>query len=281
MPVAIPHDEFLGSYYKKAWKFAEITIASVNQTKGPIAGSIDIESVMAEGVLAGLERTYENFNPLHGAGAKIETLLSKVVHNCVLTELDKATRAAKKAGLISSRPKKVKMTKEDEEKELERISRVIPGVGTQGKKGHPFEPHDYMETDGWQERKEKLLAKLAKNMKRLPVNDQIILSFWASDESTYVEKSLEEIGIEKTSATANWVYGRKNKALKALAQMMGKKPDYRDIYLPSAGRDANNSVYTDRNELRRCQYAAKANVTRKINYKKTAELLNGKYFNYL
>ena len=281
MPVLMPHDEFMTNYFDEAWKIAEITIASLVKKNGPINPAIDVESVKATGAINGLQRTYENFDTQHQSGATVKTLLNKVVHNCVIGELEKQTTRAIRDGLMNPRPSKKKKTKEEEEKELEKKCRIFAGVEQRHVSNGPKEAHSYQEVEGWAEQKEKVIAKMTKYMKRLPVNDQVILTHWAEDEKTYVEKSLAEIGMENTPQTANWVYGRKNKALKALAQMMGgKKPDYRDIYIPSAGRNTNSAAYSDRNELRRHQYAAKSQVTRNINYKKTVHQLAEKFFKY-
>ena len=281
MPVLMPHDEFMKTYYDQAWTIAEVTIASIVKKNGPISPAIDIESVKATGTINGLQRTYENFDTGHESHAKVKTLLSTVVRNCVISELGKATTAAIHAGLMKPRTSKRKMTKEEEEQELERTCRILAGVGQRANQSGPVESHVYQETEGWQERKEEVLDRLARQMMRLPVNDQVILAHWCEDEKTYVERSLAELGLENTPATANWVYGRKNKALKSLAQMMGgKKPDYRDIYLPSAGWNTNSSICFDRNVIRRHQYAAKAQVTRSIAYKKTVYLLNEKFFKF-
>lgn len=281
MPVLMPHDEFMANYFDEAWKIAEITIASLVKKNGPINPAIDIESVKATGAINGLQRTYENFDTQHQSGATVKTLLNKVVHNCVIGELQKATTSAIHAGLMNPRGSKKNMTKEEEEKELERRCRILAGVDQRAVSNGPKEPHDYQESEEWAVRKEEVLKKMTMYMKRLPVNDQVILAHWAEDEKTYVERSLAELGMENTPKTANWVYGRKNKALNSLAQMMGgEKPDYRDIYIPSAGRDTNSAAYSDRNELRRHQYAAKSQVTRNINYKKTVHQLAEKYFKY-
>lgn len=281
MPDLMPHDEFMKSFYEQAWKIAEVTIASIVQKNGPINQAIDTESVKATGAINGLERTYENFNAKHESHAKVTTLLSKIVHNCVISELEKATTEAIHAGLMKPRASKKKMTKEEKEEELQKKCRILAGVKQNTNPIGPVESYVYQETYGWQERKEEVLNRLAKQMMRLPVNDQVILAHWLEDESTYVEKSLAELGMENTPTTANWVYGRKKRALNSLAQMMGgKKPDYRDIYLPSAGRNTNSAVYSDRNELRRHQYAAKAQVTKSIDYRRTAMLLEEKLFKY-
>ena len=281
MPVLMPHDEFMRTYYEKAWTIAEVTIASIVKKNGPINPAIDIESVKATGTINGLQRTYENFDIGHNSHAKEKTLLATVVRNCVISELEKATTAAIHAGLMKPRASKKKMTREEEDQELERACRIFAGVGQRANPSGPVESHDYQETEGWRERKEEILDRLVRQMKRLPVNDQIILNHWSENEKTYVEKSLAELGMENTPTNANWVYGRKNKALKALAKMMGgEKPDYRDIYLPSAGYNTNIAVYSDRNELRRHQYAAKAMVMRNIAYKKTVSQLNEKFFKY-
>ena len=266
MDFPLSHDEFLGTYYERAWKTAEITIADVVKKNGPIHPAIDVESVKAEGALAGLERTFENFDAAHPSGAKVTTLLDRIVWNCVLSELGRATTEAKRAGLISQQPRK----KGDDRK----YRSLVPGIAQRQNTAGPVEEHRYIEVEGWQERKEELLNLMCRYLKRLPVNDQVILNHWAKDEKTYVERALAELGLEHTSANANWVYVRKNRALKTLAKLMGgQKPDYRDIALPSAGINTNSFVYSDRNALRRHQYAAKMHVTRNINYSETVALL--------
>ena len=275
MSVSIPHDEFLATYYDQATRTADITIASIIKKNGhPFEPAIDIESVKVEGALAGLERTFENFDANHESGAQLTTFLSFVVRNCVISELEKAINDAIKNGLLPPKKRKTKKETDENGKEIQKEYHITPGVKLHPNSAGPFEPHQYMEHEGWLERKEEVLKLLGKYMLRLPVNDQVILTHWAQDEKTYVEESLKELGIEKTPATANWVYGRKNKALKALKMMMGgNKPEYRDIYLPSAGRNSNSMMISDRNALRRHQYAAKAHVTRNINYKETIKLL--------
>ena len=45
------------------------------------------------GISYGLEKVYNTFDVDHESRAKIKTYLSKVVHNCVLTELGKESTA--------------------------------------------------------------------------------------------------------------------------------------------------------------------------------------------
>ena len=280
MSVSMPYNEFLESYYEMALKYAENTIRSVIKTHGHIHSAIDVDSVIAEGVLSGLEKTYEKYSSNHESGAKVTTLLNRIVHNAVLTELEKATTAAIKADLMPPRPTKKKMTEEEKEKELEQICRIIAGVDQRASPAKPNESHTYQEAEGWHERKEKELQRIRECMTRLPIHDQVILSHWAEDEKTYIEKSLEELGLENTPKNANWAYGRRKRALMSLSHMMGgKKPEYRDIYFPSAKFQTNIAIHSCQKEPFSIQFKSKDQISGNIDYTKTAQVISEKVFN--
>lgn len=260
MPITLSRNEFITAYYKYAWEVADITIASTEKKNGPINAAIDVESVKAEGVMAGLDKTFEKYDPEHSSGARVKTLLSKIVRNSVLSELGKATTDAKRARLIATKPS----AKKGEEW---KYSCITPGVRQQQSSDGLVEDHRYMESVGWQERKEDLLQLLTRHMKNLPDHDMIILTNWLQDESTYVEASLDELGKEHTPANANWVYQRKNKAIKALKKIMGgTKPDYRDISLESAAINANILVTSNFDVIHPDRESAVQEHSSKYNY---------------
>ena len=248
MPIPPSLDEFFDTYYEKAWDIADTTIAMTVKQNGPLHITIDEDSVKAAGVEAGLKKTYESSNPEHSSGAKITTLLGTVVRNCVLSELGKATTESKRAHLVQPAPKKKKLSKEEEQKYQHRDKGIIPGVRQNQTSDGPFEAHEYMESYGWAERKEDLIHLVTKFLRRLPDHDRIIINFWLDNEKTYVQRSLEELGKEKTPRNANWVYQRKDKAIKALRGFFGgEKPDYRDIPLDLGGSDSNGLAISSQN----------------------------------
>ena len=188
MAIPISHNDFINMYYDEAWRVADIVIASTVQKNGPIHPSIDIESVKAEGVMAALERTFENYDPEHASGAKVKTLLGIIVRNCVLSELGKATTDAIRAGLIA-RPKK-------SNKNERHYKSLISGISQRQTSSGPFEVHEYMDYTGWQERKEDVLRKLSKYMKNerdeieIPSFIEIIRE--VTDDGRYTNAALAE-----------------------------------------------------------------------------------------
>lgn len=229
MPIALSRNDFITKYYAEACTIADKTIGWVVKQYGPIPKSIDVELVKDNGVLDGLEKTYKNYDPERESGASIKTFLNKVVRNSVLTELGKEKTRARRDGRIAPPPKKPKPEGEHEHPELGQG--FIPGISLrQSKDGRPSEAHGYMENIGWRERKDDLCRIAHKCLKWLPDHDRIIILWYLEDKSTYVERSLEELGMENTRSNANWVYQRRDKALKAITKFFKKeKPDYRDI----------------------------------------------------
>lgn len=264
-------EEFCSKWYDKAMKVADITITKIEKKNGPISASIDLDSVKAVGVTYALEKTYNTYDVDNERHASVETYLSTLVRNCVITELGKETTAVKRAHGVS-KPRRDKYTV--------KYSSVTPGMPQKGSTGKVFEPHDYVETYGWAGRKEEVLAELTGLLKKLPPMDQVVLANWMEDERTYIAKSIEALGLEDTKRNRDMLSLRRNRALKALKDMMGgKRPDYRDIYIPSGhlrDLDGMESEYSgveraDRNFERRRERAARAHITREINYKSFSE----------
>ena len=121
MPIGLSHDDFITVYYAEACSIADKTIGWVVKQQGSIHKSIDVELVKAKGVLDGLEKTYKNYDPEHESGARIKTLLNKVVRNSVLTELGKETTRARRDGRIAPAPKKPKPEQLPSAPEMEKI----------------------------------------------------------------------------------------------------------------------------------------------------------------
>ena len=66
---------------------------TIYKSHGQLNPYIDVTLVKDLGISYGLEKVYNTFDVDHESRAKIKTYLSKVVHNCVLTELGKESTA--------------------------------------------------------------------------------------------------------------------------------------------------------------------------------------------
>lgn len=271
MKIIQSFEEFCNLWYKKAMSVADITIAKVEKKNGPFGKSLDIDSVKALGVTYALEKTFNTYDIDNDRHASIETYLSTLVRNCVLTELGKETTAVKRAHAF---------VKPKEDKYKVKYSTLMGGIPQRGNIGRIAEPHDYVQAYGWVERKEEALEKLVDLLKKLPPIDQVVLSNWMNDERSYLEKSIDALGLEDSKRTRDMLSLRRNRALKALRDMMGgKRPNYRDIYIPAGNMkdaDGMEAQYlemerSDRNFERRRERAAKAYITRSINYKSFSE----------
>ena len=270
MKIEQSFEEFCSRWYAKAMQVADITITRIENKNGRIMEAIDLESVKVVGVTYALEKTYNNYDVDNARHASVETFLSTVVRNCVITELGKETTAVERAH-VAFKPKREKYSR--------KYSAIMPGIAQSGSTGEKFEAHDYMKASDYSERKEKVKKeekeKLIDLLKKLPAIDQVILANWMEEERTYIEKSLEVLGLEDNKRNRDMLSLRRNRALKTLKGMFGgKRADYRDIYIPSGSLrdlDGMEAEYSgieraDRNFERRRERAAKAYITRQIDY---------------
>lgn len=265
MPIGLSHDDFITVYYAEACSIADKTIGWVVKRQGSIHKSIDVELVKAKGVLDGLEKTYKNYDPEHESGARIKTLLNKVVRNSVLTELGKETTRARRDGWIAPAPKK--RDPEEERRNPERGQGFIPGIRLRQSADGPFEAHEYMESIGWAERKEDLIHIATKCLKWLPKHDRIIIEFYFEDKSTYVERSLEELEMENNHDNASWVYQRRDKAIKAIQRFFKKEePNYRDISIDPFGDSNRLLLHSDNVSLTLSNQPERIKASREDHY---------------
>ena len=93
MNIDLDYKTFCDTYYDAAVQVADITIAEHIKSHGQLNPYIDVTLVKDLGISYGLEKVYNTFDVDHESRAKIKTYLSKVVHNCVLTELGKESTA--------------------------------------------------------------------------------------------------------------------------------------------------------------------------------------------
>ena len=93
MNIDLDYKTFCDTYYDAAVQVADITIAEHIKSHGQLNPYIDVTLVKDLGISYGLEKVYNTFDVDHESRAKIKTYLSKVVHNCLLTELGKESTA--------------------------------------------------------------------------------------------------------------------------------------------------------------------------------------------
>lgn len=224
MAFDINYKEFCRQYYPLARKVADITIAKLKKgetspKKSPAKKAadgkkpeekkkpeeekkkdirldprIDLTLVKDMGVTEALWKAYNHYDPENEKGASIETYLSRVVHNCVLSALEKEGHAI--------------------------------GAG----KSDPLSEttHDKPILEGFTEKREELLTDLKKCLQKLNPQDQVILFCFINSPRTYTTDAIEELGWDPESR--NIVQVRKNRAIAALQTMMSLDADiYNDI----------------------------------------------------
>ncbi len=274
MIVSNKFNQFCRSYYDKAKKYADITIASLVSKRGPLNPRLDIESVKQIGIISSLEKAFSTYDANNASNASIDTYLSKLVHNEVLTELGKEqTKLDRFDGIKRRRPAMGTASES---------SGIMPGAKSSGDTGVIFEPHEIMDVFGAAKGKEQQIREMIRGLKQLPAIDQIVLTFWMNAEDTdrdyyfrgekprrtYVQRILDCLGLGDDMTNAMTI--RCFKAKKKLAAMLrGIPADYEDVYVPGSSElqevidntDSDIKVYTD------SQYENIARIlTERLNY---------------
>lgn len=260
MNIELDYKSFCDLYYKAAKNTADITIIEHVKKNGPISQYIDVELVKDLGISYALEKVYCKYDVEHESKAKITTFLSKVVHNCVLTELGKESTRA-----LAGKRKNILGFMRD------------PGSGLARSSGG-F--RDYMESGRKFEKKEELIAEMLRCLKKLSAVDQVILKCWMENpKRDYIDIALEELGWENNKNTRNVVGVRRDRAIEMMQKLMcGARSDYRDIYVspfgektPEPAPKASSDV--DYNYMRRYQRAAKKSISGKVDYVRLSKVL--------
>ena len=178
--------EFCELYYETAKKAAEVHLHSLLARKGQPNKHVDLGYVVDAAVLAALEKTYTHFDA--SRGAKISTYLSRIVHNAVVDEYVRESKAA---------------AQQDDIEDLK--------IGIRA-----------YSDDLSPEAKEKLIARMRTAIAKLSPSDQVILSFWLEDKSTYVARSAEALG-----TTESYIAVRRHRIFNALPRLMSMtREDY-------------------------------------------------------
>ena len=178
--------EFCELYYETAKKAAEVHLHSLLARKGQPNKHVDLGYVVDAAVLAALEKTYTHFDA--SRGAKISTYLSRIVHNAVVDEYVRESKAA------------------DRQDDIEDLKIGIKAYSD----------------DLSPEAKEKLIARMRTAIAKLSPSDQVILNFWLEDKSTYVARSAEALGTSESYVTV-----RRHRIFNALPRLMSMtREDY-------------------------------------------------------
>lgn len=264
MNIDLDYKSFCDIYYKAAEQVADITIAKHIEDHGPLNPAIDVELVKDLGVSYGLEKVFSTFDVDHESNAQVTTYMSRVVRNCVLTELGKESTAvgAKKRKALS----------------FDRMQ----NDGTVGGRLEGF--RDYIDSGKKYEKKEELIAQMLQCLKKLSGVDQVILRCWMLyPKMEYTDMVLDEIGWDNTPRKRNVVSVRQGRAVEVLRGMMDKaREDYLDIYdhaqkiQEHTPKQRIRSV-VDYNFIRRRRRAAKKSITRGIDYAGLAKMLAARF----
>lgn len=206
-------NEFCELYYDTAKKSAEIYLQKqVRKLKG-VDRRVDLDYVRDSAALTAMEKAYAHFDA--SRGAKITTFLSTLVHNEVVDQLEKESKAAAVQQDIDD----VKTTI----KALKALAKEAPS------------PSDTGSSDA----RAKLIPRLRAAIDKLSPGDQIILNYYLEDKDTYVAKSVHALQVSE-----NYVSVRRHRIFKLLPTLMEMtKADYqRFCYEYEGGAFAGGNV---------------------------------------
>ena len=265
MNIELDYKSFCDVYYKPAEQVADITIAGHIRKHGPLNPYIDVELVKDLGVSYGLEKVYNTYDIDHESNANVETFLSKVVRNCVLTELGKESTAVG----AKRRPGKS-------------MDSMVAAATIGGSHVSLESFSGTFRTSGRFLKKEDMIETMLGCLKRLNGVDQVILGCWmVYPKGEYTAKAIEELGWEDDKRTRNVVNVRCNRAMAMLGKMMDdSRSAYHDICaydaqrIPMQAPDQKVQSRDDYNFIRRRRRAARKRIASGIDYHDLARSLS-------
>lgn len=203
------YKSFCKDYFKYAMDIAEVTIAKHIRKNGPLSLYIDVEMVKDLAVSYALEKTYCKYDDNHKSKATIGTLLSRIVHNCVLTELKKEARA-------------VQADKRDEDFNFN------CDLETNTNRGKDY-IREYIDSSNESEEKEKQINKIISCVKKLSEVDQVIISCWMSyAKRHYTAMAILELGWEDNKSNRSVIQVRCSRAIDTMKNMLEREASFRD-----------------------------------------------------
>ena len=187
-------NEFCELYYDTAKKSAEINLQKQVRKLGGVDRRVDLDYVRDSAALTAMEKAYAHFDA--SRGAKITTFLSTLVHNEIVDQLEKESKAAA-------------------------VQQDIDDVKTAVKALKALADEALSDT-GSSDARAKLIPRLRAAIDKLSPGDQIILNYYLEDKDTYVAKSVHALQVSE-----NYVSVRRFRIFKQLPSLMEMtKSDY-------------------------------------------------------
>ena len=187
-------NEFCELYYDTAKKSAEIYLQKqVRKLKG-VDRRVDLDYVRDSAALTAMEKAYAHFDAARGA--KITTFLSTLVHNEIVDQLEKESKAAAV------------------QQDIDDVKTAVKALKALANEA----PSDTGSSDA----RAKLIPRLRAAIDKLSPGDQIILNYYLEDKDTYVAKSVHALQVSE-----NYVSVRRHRIFKLLPSLMEMtKADY-------------------------------------------------------
>ena len=187
-------NEFCELYFDTAKKSAEIYLQKqVRKLKG-VDRRVDLDYVRDSAALTAMEKAYAHFDA--SRGAKITTFLSTLVHNEVVDQLEKESKAAAV------------------QQDIDDVKTAVKALKALADEA----PSDTGSSDA----RAKLIPRLRAAIDKLSPGDQVILNYYLEDKDTYVAKSVHALQVSE-----NYVSVRRHRIFKLLPTLMEMtKADY-------------------------------------------------------
>ena len=203
-------NEFCELYYDTAKKIAEVNLQKQVRKLGGVDRRVDLDYVRDSAALTAMEKAYAHFDA--SRGAKITTFLSTLVHNEIVDQLEKESKAAAAQRDI-----------DDVKSAIKALALAEGGSSDAGSAAA----------------RAKLIPRLRAAIEKLSPSDQIILNYYLEDQSSYVAKSVQALQVSE-----NYISVRRHRIFKLLPALMEMtKADYqRFCYDYEGGAFAGGSL---------------------------------------
>ena len=187
-------NEFCELYYDTAKKSAEIYLQKqVRKLKG-VDRRVDLDYVRDSAALTAMEKAYAHYDA--SRGARITTYLSTLVHNEVVDQLEKESKAAAA------------------QRDIDDVKTAVKALKALADEA----PSDTGSSDA----RAKLIPRLRAAIDKLSPGDQVILNYYLEDKDTYVAKSVHALQVSE-----NYVSVRRFRIFRQLPALMEMtKADY-------------------------------------------------------
>ena len=220
----LTYDDFCKKYFLEARRAADVTVANFIKENGQPHRSIDLELVKDSAMVYALRKAYDRFDSDNEKAASVETFLSVIIHNQVMTELRKEGRAVGA----------------DRTQSLDE-SYYEGGEQTETDSNNPLDNSAEMA---------QMRSRVTECIGRLDQIDQVIIICWMENKRSYCDEALSKLGWGEEKRDE--VKARKKNAFDQLQGMLNeygpdrKGEDARQIAtgdFPKKSRETVN-VYT-------------------------------------